>query len=34
VSELVEAGIPEEEQEELVVATGDRAAEILSTLPI
>jgi len=34
VSELVEAGIPEEEQEELVIATGDRAAEILSTLPI
>lgn len=33
-SELVASGIAAEEHEELVVATSDRAAEILSTLPI
>jgi len=33
-SELVAAGIAAEEQDELVAATSERAAEILSTLPI
>ena len=32
--DLVAAGVPVEEQDEMIEATGDRAAEILSTLPI
>jgi HD-like signal output (HDOD) protein len=32
--QLIAAGVPFDDHEELITATGDRAAEILSTLPI